>query len=355
MLFESPQVPLQNAAKLRRCGKSWPLLLCASLNCFAARSAVASHCEPHPLSSCVPSNQQWLAAAPSKFVALPSAEVLAAGRLSLALAGVYQHEPLVLQAPSPDPEGRSVPLVQHVVDSQALFAAGLGFGLELTSALRLVTYQQGSGIGAVRSRSTTSLAPSAIRDPLVGIAYELVGAEAPTRRYALKLRSDFSLPLGDPESFASEPGAVVAPGLTFQWEAGRVNATADLGLRVRPSVTLADVRYGDQLSAGAGVSVEVVRDTLLVAVEASALPGLEASPSTPDGAEVRWIPAEWASSLTWHVSATYSLSLSAGGGLPLSSRAPGAGSNLHDSGYFVGLGAPAVRSLLILRVTSPNE
>lgn len=281
--------------------------------------------------------------------------MLDAGSLSLALAGVYQHEPLVLQAPSPDPEGRSVPLVEHVVDTQALFATGLGAGFEFTSALRLVTYQEGSGIDAARSRSESSLAPSAIRDPIFGFAYALFASSPLARRYALKLRSDFSLPLGDPESFASEPGAVLAPALTFQWEAGRFNVTADLGLRLRPSVTLADVRYGDQVSAAAGVSVEIVRETLSVAAEASALPSLEPSASTPDAAEVRSIPAEWALSLSLHWSKTYSLLVGAGGGLPLSSRTHGTEAGRDDADHFVGVGAPQLRSLLVLRVTSPNE
>ncbi len=324
---------------------------------LAPSPAAASHCEPHPLSSCVPSNQQWLAAGPSRFATIPRAEVLDTGRLSLALAGIYQQDPLVLEAPSPDSEGRSVPLVEHIIDTQALFAAGLGSGFEFTSVLRLVTHQEGSGIGAVRSRSHSgpSLASSAIRDPLFGIGYTLLASLPPGRPYALKLRSDFSLPLGDPESFASEPGAVLAPALTFQWQAGRFNASADLGLRLRPSVTLADVRYGDQLSAAVGTSVEVVRETLFVAAEATALPGLESPPATPDGAHARWIPAEWALSVSLYWSKIYSLLVSAGGGLPLSSRTFGGDPSAHDTGHFVGLGAPQLRSLLVLRVTSPSE
>lgn len=44
----------------------------------------------------------------------------------------------------------------------------------------------------------------------------------------MKLRSDLSLPLGDAESFASEPSSVLAPALTFQWTAGRFDI-ADAG------------------------------------------------------------------------------------------------------------------------------
>lgn len=323
------------------------LLVWGVLN-FAVRSAAASHCEPHPYSTCVPSNQQWLAAAPSPFAALPQAQVLAGARLSLALAGIYQYQPLQLEAPSPDPDGRSVALVEHVIDSQLLLAAGLGYGFEFTSALRLVAQQEGSGIGAARSRSESSLASSAIRDPLFGVAYALIAAEPSGRRYALKLRSDFSLPLGDTESFASEPGSVVAPALTFEWRAGRVSVAGDVGLRLRPSATLADIRYGNQLSLGTGVSIAAVERTLFVAAEATALPGLESAPATPDGAEARWIPAEWALTLSLHWSEVYSLLASGGGGLPFSSR-----SDREDS--FVGLGAPQVRALVMLRVTSPES
>ena len=325
------------------------MLACAVLN-LAVRSADASHCEPHPYSTCVPSNQQWLAAAPSPFAALPRAHVLEGARLSLALAGVYQYQPLQLEAPSPDTAGRSVALVEHVVDSQLLFAAGLGYGFEFTSALRLVAHQEGSGIGAARSRSESTLASSAIRDPLFGVAYALLASEPGGRSYALKLRSDFSLPLGDPESFASEPGSVVAPALTFEWQAGRVSVAGDVGLRLRPTATLADIRYGNQLSFGTGVSVAAIERTLFLAAEATALPGLEGAPETPDGGKARWIPAEWALTLSLHWSEVYSLLASAGGGLPFSSR--GGGTDAADS--FVGLGAPQVRALVMLRVTSPD-
>ena len=319
------------------------------------RSAGASHCEPHPYSTCVPSNQQWLAAAPSNFAVLPSADVLDSARLSLALAGIYQYQPLELVAPSPDPDGRTVALVEHVVDTQLLFAAGLGYGFEFTSALRLVAHQEGSGIGGARSRSESSLPESAIRDPLFGVAYALIAREPPARRYALKLRSDFSLPLGDVESFASEPGSVVAPALTFEWQAGRVSLTGDVGLRLRPTATLADIRYGNQLTVGTGVSVAAVESTLFVSAEATALPGLEAAPETPDGAEARWIPAEWALTLSLHWSEVYSLLASAGGGLPFSSKSGGTQAGNLDDGSFVGLGAPQARALIMLRVTSPSS
>ncbi|HEU5073509.1 MAG TPA: hypothetical protein VFU02_05040 [Polyangiaceae bacterium] len=288
---------------------------------------------------------------------IPQAEALAGGNLSLALAGIYQHQPLRLEAPSPDGAGREVSLVEHVVDTQALFAAGLGSGFELTSALRLVAYQEGSGIGAARSRASSdpSLATSAVRDPLFGIAYTLVAPHLPTRRHSLKLRSDFSLPLGDSQSFASEPGGVVAPAVTFQWQAGRFSIAGDVGLRLRPSATLADVRYGNQLSVASGLAVEVLTDMLSIAAEATALPGIGSQPTTPDSAETRWIPAEWALTVSFFCGEVYSLLASAGGGLPLSSRSGGTENSGFDSGSFVGLGAPRVRSLLVLRVTSPRN
>lgn len=333
------------------------LVLLAGAGVGLATRAAASHCEPHPHSSCVPSNQQWLVSAPSHFAVIPEAAVLAGGSLSLALAGVYQHQPLKLEALSPDGAGREIPLVEHVVDTQALFAAGLGSGFEFTSALRLVTYQEGSGIGAARSRASSepSLAQNAVRDPLFGIGYTLIAADPPHRRHALRLRSDFSLPLGDAQSFASEPGGVVAPAMTFQWRAGRFSVAGDAGLRLRRSATLADVRYGSQLSVAAGLAVEVLRDALFLAVEATALPGIGSPASPPDGAETRWIPAEWAFTVSLFTGQVYSLLASAGGGLPLSSRSGGTENSGFDADSFVGLGAPRVRSLLVLRVTSPSD
>lgn len=316
------------------------------------RAAAASNCEPHPLSSCVPSNQQWLAAGPSHFAAIPSPDVLNAGALSLGLAGVYQYQPLTLEAPSPDPEGRSVPLVEHVVDTQALFAAGLGYDFEFTSVMRLVAYQEGTGIGAARSRSGSSLASTAIRDPSFGIAYSLARDHSPRERYGLKLRADLSLPLGDAESFAGEPGTVVAPAATFQFRAGRFSLVGDLGLRLRPAVTLADVRYGNQLTASSGLCIEAITRTFYVAAEATGAPGLASSPASPNGTRAHWVPAEWAVTLSLHWSKLYSALLSGGAGLPLSSRSVETG-NTHSE-YFTGLGAPGARVVLMLRVTSPD-
>jgi hypothetical protein len=302
----------------------------------------------------VPSNQQWLAAGPSHFAAIPSADVQGAGALSLALAGVYQYRPLTLEAPSPDPEGRSVPLVEHVVDTQTLFAAGLGYDLEFTSVMRLVVHQEGTGIGAARSRSDSNLAPTALRDPSFGFAYSLVGDRTHTSRYGLKLRLDFSLPLGDSQSFASEPGSVAAPATTFQFRAGRFSAVADLGLRLRPAVTLADVRYGSQFSASTGLCIEAIQRTLFVAAEAMAAPGLASAPTSPSGTRAHWIPAEWALTLSLHWSEVYSALLSGGAGLPLSSRSVDTANGGTHSEYFAGLGAPEARAVLMLRVTSPD-
>jgi len=277
--------------------------------------------------------------------------VLSAGALSLGVAGVYQYQPLTLEAPSPDPEGRSVPLVEHVMDTQTLFAAGLGYDFEFTSVMRLVVYQEGTGIGAARSRSGSSLARSAIRDPSFGIAYSLARDHSPARHYGLKLRADLSLPLGDAESFASEPGYVVAPAATFQFRAGRFSAVADLGLRLRPAVTLADVRYGSQFSASSGLSIEAITRRLFVAAEATAAPGLASAPSSPNGTRGHWVPAEWALTLSLHWAEVYSALLSGGTGLPLSSRSTDGGGH---SEYFTGLGAPGARVVLMLRVTSPD-
>lgn len=326
----------------------------AALLGIGVRTAAASDCEPHPLSSCVSSNQQWLAAGPSHFAAIPSGDVLKGGALSLALAGVYQYQPLTLVAASPDPEGRALPLVEHVVDTQALFAAGLGYDFEFSSVMRLVVHQEGTGIGAARSRSGSSLATTAIRDPSFGVAYSLARAHSGSAHYALKLRTDLSLPLGDSESFASESGSVVAPAATFQLQAGRLSLVGDLGLRLRPAVTLADVRYTSQFTASTGLCVEAMRRTLFVAAEATAAPGLASAPTSPNGTRAHWVPAEWALTLSLHWSEQYVALLSGGAGLPLSSRSVDTPNGGTHSEYFAGLGAPEARVVLMLRVTSAD-
>ena len=324
----------------------------ASLTGLCSAPSYALDCREHPHSSCIDSNQQWLARGTGAFVALPAAETRSPDSAVFAVAAVYQYRPLTLNAASPDGAGRDVPLVEHTVDGQALIEAGLGHGLDLGLALRLVPYQQGTGIGAARSRRPSRLERAAVRDPLVGLGYQLYAAptSGPTRR--LKLRSDFSLPLGDATSFAGERGPVFAPAVIADLIEGPLTLGAELGVRLRRSVTLGNIRYGNQLVTSLGVSLETVRGVLFVALEASAAPSLIKQPALASAGRPRPIPAEWALTVSTWLSASSMLQLSGGTALPLSSQRVDFGGGDTQLEHFAGLGSPEARFVLALRVVN---
>ncbi len=340
-------------------GARWSLALFVFWVSFSSLGPLPSHafnCREHPHSSCIDSNQQWLARGTGPFVALPTAEVRGAGSAVFTMAGVYQHRPLVLNAASPDGDGRDVPLVEHVVDAQALIEAGLGRDLDLGLALRLVPYQQGTGIDAARSRLAARLETTAVRDPLIGIGYQLFGQPHTGLVPRLKWRTELSLPLGDAMSFAGERGPVLAPGLVADAALGRFTVAAEVGARLRRSVTLGNLRFGNQLTTGLGLSLEAVRNTLFVALEAGAAPGLtgQPTPTSDRGRRPRLIPAEWALTVSAWLSKTCMLQLSGGTALPLSSERVDFGQGNSKLEHFAGLGAPEARVVTLLRVVTPD-
>jgi hypothetical protein len=312
--------------------------------------ARAFGCEDDPLSTCIDSNQRWPAPGETHFAFVPGALALAPGSFALSLVGGYQYKPLLLRASSPDPEGREIPLVEHVVDSDLTVEAGLGRGLDMAATLRFVPYQSGTGIEAARSRVDSGLAHNAVRDPLVGVGYEVLRSTDPIVAHALKLRGDLSLPWGDATSFAGERGPVFAPSLSFQLGYARLSLAAQLGARLRQAVTLADLHYTNQLVTALGFAVEALSDTLFVAAEATAAPGLGEQPDSTGGEPTHWIPAEWALTATARFT-RYQLLLSGGSALPLSSKVIDFGNGNTRTEHFAGLGSPELRFLLGLRVS----
>lgn len=327
------------------------MLLGAGIALGSAFPAAALDCEPHPISSCIDSNQQWLANDSGPFLVLPSSSVLEAGKLWLGLTGVYQHRPLLLVAPAPAIEGRILALVENVVDSQLSLAGGLGHDLELDVTLRTVPYQDGVGAKAARSRNATGLERRAVRDPLVGVGYQLYrDAERPPR-YGLKLRAAMSLPLGDAAEYAGEANVSVAPSAVTDLALGPVTLAAQLGVRLRRSVELGGFRYGSQLTSALGVALDVIPESLVLAGELTLNPGLVPQPEPEGGERALWIPAEWLLSVSTRWSTLYTITLGGGAGLPLSSQSTDFGSG-DGREHFAGLGAPEVRLMLRFSVSS---
>lgn len=299
-------------------------------------------------SACIESNQQWLVYRQGSFATIDGGKAGGAGTVSATFGASYLHEPLTLQAPSPDPAGRSLPLVEHVVDAVTLVNFGLSHRLDVGVAFSMVPYQTGLGIDAARSRQTGRLERTALRDPRLGAGYVVGEHEGAGFEYLARARGDLSLPLGDAESFARDRGPVLAPGVAVVGRSGWLAAGFDTSLRLRQPVTLADVRQGSQWVTHLGIALSLVREERLTAsVETSWFYGLASQTQAGKTANLRHLPAEWLFGLASRLSNTSRLGLYGGGGLPVSAKDVDLGAGRTERESFIALGAPDFRLLLL--------
>jgi hypothetical protein len=258
--------------------------------------------------------------------------------LSLTLAQEYLYAPVRVVASSPDPRGRTIRVVDHVLDTSLLAAAGVSRGLDASIVLPVRIAQTGSGVEALTSQSPTAPPRSALRDPRVGLAYSF---DSLLRVPGLGLKSllETSLPLGNQEAFAGDRSLVIAPRLLVSGRSRPLYAELGVGTRLREQSRFAGVRVGNQLLVTLGFGVDALpKELLAIALEAWALPAL--GPST--GSDSSWTPAEWLLSAQSRptASSAWTLQLAGGGGLPLS----------RDGGQrFAGLTSPELRLLASAR------
>lgn len=296
------------------------------------------------LSPCFDANDLDLPVAPTRFAAVEDASAqLAPGRLSFGLGFSYLREPVVVTAPSPDPEGRRVPLVSDLWQADLLIAVGLLEELHLGIGLPLRPAQEGGGADAVTSRVGGTLRGSAVADPRVILGWRVLPRGPVVGRLQLKVK----LPLGDEGAFAGTSGLTAAPSFVAtsnEW--GPWHVAAELGATFRSTTRFGDVRLGNQLRFALGVRYSLFR-LLSVGVEGWLAPTLLEQPLTPWG-RARHVPAEWHASVGSPLTERLWVQLGAGTGLPLSSQGA-----IDDDGrdHFVGVGTPAWRALALIRVT----
>src|SRR5687768_786802 len=97
-------------------------------------------CDPNAtVSPCFDADALWLPTGAAYFSTLPSPRPLAVGAPTLLLGAGLALRPVLLEAPSPDPEGREI----GVVRTTTTLTMGVGFGL-------------GHGFGIARSEEHTS-------------------------------------------------------------------------------------------------------------------------------------------------------------------------------------------------------
>jgi hypothetical protein len=329
-------------------------LLVSTTLATAALPAQATDCAPPTgISPCVNAQTLWLAPGQSRFVGIASPHTVAPGAASIGMATSFMHRPIVLAAPSPDPEGREVVAVGDVVDASILFGLGLTSRVELTVATPMALRQSGAGAEGATSQRAAPLTRTAARDPRVGAGYALVDAASPLPGFGAKARLELALPLGDEGNFAGEPSPVLAPTLALGFRSGRLSLGSEVGLRIRETTALASARVGTQVLTTLGAAVDVLDGELLaVGVEAWLLPTLASQDHAgPDGRRREdglLAPAEWHLSLRSAPTADDSLviQLGAGMGLPISSeRSVDTGETEH----FLGVTTPLYRFVAAVR------
>jgi hypothetical protein len=286
------------------------LLLAAS----SARGE-AVDCSPSSgISTCIDANALWIPAGRPRFAAIAPAIPMPDGVFAFGAALVYLSRPIVLVAPSPDPEGREIRVVDDRVDASLLWAYAPSARLELTLATPFVLNQNGAGGEGVASQSAPPLARTAARDPRIGAGYAIGDWDGA----ALQARTELTLPLGEEQLYAGDGSFVLAPSLAAALALGPFFAGAELGARLRKSVPLADVRFGSQAVAALGAGVDLLpAERLSFGVEAIVMPSLVRQERARGDASL--VPAEWLASVR---SAPLSdrallLQLAGGTGLPL--------------------------------------
>jgi hypothetical protein len=281
----------------------------------SARGAPVDCDPPSGISTCIDANAVWLPAGRPRFATIAPAQPTPDGAYAFGAALSYLSRPIVLVAPSPDPEGREIRVVDDRIDATLLWAYAPTARLELSLATPFVLHQTGAGAEGVTSQSAPPLTRTASADPRFGIGYAIANRD----ELALKAQAELSLPLGDRHLYAGEGSFVLAPSIAASLRIAPFFAGSQLGARIRRSVPLADASFGSQAVAALGVGVEILpREQLSFGVEAIALPSLVAQDRARGDA--RLMPAEWLASLR-SVPLTdpaLILQLAGGTGLPLS-------------------------------------
>jgi hypothetical protein len=321
------------------------LVLTASGRAGAAGDPCASNAAVSP---CFDADALWLPTGATHFSTLPSPRPLAVGAATLLFGAGLALRPALLEAPSPDPEGREIGVVRATTTLTLGVGFGLGHGFGITAALPFVPYQEGTGTEGVTTQQAPPLGSAAVRDPRISVSFAALG-ETSTDAFALAARLELAPPLGDEKLLAGSRSATLAPAVTLELDTGRFVFGSDLGLRLRSATDFGTVRKGSEAVLGAGVAVRVLSSpALLVGIEAWLRPGLTSEPPGTDPQAVD-LPAEWLASsvFAWDPESPFSAAAGAGASLPLSrARSPNGATE-----SFSGVTAPAFRALVALRFT----
>lgn len=228
----------------------------ASLALLVAVSPPAwAGCDPPSgVSTCFDADNVWITAGQGRFLTIAPAAELPESKLAFAAAGTFIDRPILLNVPSPDPEGRDIPVVRDAVNLHLSWAFAPRSGFEVTLSTPMTLYQSGSGAEGLTSQSAPPLERTAVHDARVGVGVVLPVPEAAARAAGLaaKARFELALPTGDESAYAGAGGPVAAPSLALGMRTGSLFGGAEVGARLRSSVPFASARVGSALLTAVG-------------------------------------------------------------------------------------------------------
>ncbi len=283
---------------------------------------------------CVDAEPLWLTPSARHFTFISDTSAPGFGQLGGAATIGFRYEPVVLEAPAPNAEGREINLIRHTTDLTAGLRVGIGSRMELTLALPAGLYQRGAGIKGVTHQSAPPISEQSLHDPRVGFGYAL-----PFCPFGItsKLRLDLKLPLGDQAALMGEQSFVMSPTVAIWTRHRRWFSGAELGARLRRPSEFFGRRVGTQGLAVVGLGYELPRPQLAFMLEVYALDSFAAR--TADEHDVA---AEWLASARFRPKSMPRLALGLAGGTNIPAR------NSADE-WRVGVGAPLFRALVFAR------
>ncbi|GEM_PF-3547866 len=299
----------------------------------------------HTLGGCFSTLGVTGPAEPGPFRTLSLGRALPYGSLAVSLSGWRVSQPAQLVVSSPDPAGRSVDVVSQatVVDLRTAF--GIGRSIDLTLGMPVYTDVTGAGSDAIATQRPAALSGATLGDLRLGVRSSLLRTTEDSV-FRLMVRNEWTLPTGDPSSYAGEVGPTAVTALTSAVYAEGWSAALDVGYLAAPSVRFGDLRLGSAALLGFGFARDVIEPRVLtIGFEAWATRVLVDAPKTdvPTDAGTRAVPAQWMANVQFRPR-TWAFWFWAGGGtaLPLSSRSTGATDSFAD-GSFVAPSAARMR------------
>lgn len=335
MTFSNAAKPEASATRGPRCARrafASSLSLAAALGSLALvpRTSHAADCDATAeLSGCINADNLWVHAGSGPFLSIGTPIITPTGKASFGLAVSYLSRPVGLRVASADPDGTILHVLDNVVDATFLWSLGLHERLELTAALPITVYQDGSGLGAATGADGV-LRRSTMRDVRFGFAASILPRPRSGLGDGLSMvgRFELAVPSGDADALASGRTVTWFPSLVASYRRGRFEASAEAGARVRGESRFANAVIGTQLSGALGASFDVLSNGYLTAAaEAFALYGLSKQDPPARYADAErsplFVPAEWIASVTTAplLGGDVSFTASGGGPIPFSSEA----------------------------------